>query len=173
MKIKKAALLIILALAIGGVPNVQGSDAAETTRGYQEIYKACRPRTRISESAADSHEHPANSNDIYNTCTTAVAIVTAYAPFDNKSGICNNGDPTSTATGTYPKKGTLAADPARLPYGTQIEIPGYGPGIVEDTGGALRNDKENLRIDVYMDTYEEAMAWGRQELIIQIKGGRK
>jgi len=172
-KIKKAALLLIIALAIGGVPNVQGSDAAETTRGHQEIYKECRPRIKIDKSGAASREHPANSNSINSDYTTAVAIVTAYAPFDNKSGICNDGDPTSTATGTYPKKGTLAADPDRLPYGTQIDIPGYGPGIVEDTGGALRNDKENIRIDVYMDSYEEAIEWGRQELIIKIKGGNK
>lgn len=96
------------------------------------------------------------------------AIVTAYAPYDNKSGMCNDGNPDKTSTGTKPKHGTLAADPKRLPYGTKIEIPNYGTGIVEDTGGLLRADKENIRIDVFVDTYEEAMAWGRQELEVKV-----
>lgn len=96
------------------------------------------------------------------------AIVTAYAPFDNKSGMCNDGDPNKTATGTKPQHGTLAADPKRLPYGTKIDIPNYGTGIVEDTGGLLRADKNNIRIDIFVDTYEEAKAWGKQELEVKI-----
>lgn len=96
------------------------------------------------------------------------AIVTAYAPYDNKSGMCNDGTPDTTATNTKPKRGTIAADPKRIPYGTKLYIPGYGYGIVEDTGGALRKDKDNIRIDVYMDTYEEAIKWGKKEMIIYI-----
>lgn len=96
------------------------------------------------------------------------AIVTAYAPYDNKSGMCNDGTPDTTATNTKPKRGTIAADPKRIPYGTKLYIPEYGYGIVEDTGSALRKDKDNIRIDVYMDTYEEAIEWGKKEMIIYI-----
>ena len=96
------------------------------------------------------------------------AIVTAYAPYDNKSGMCNDGTPDTTATNTKPKRGTIAADPERIPYGTKLYIPEYGYGIVEDTGGALRKDKDNIRIDVYMDTYEEAIEWGKKEMTIYI-----
>ena len=96
------------------------------------------------------------------------AIVTAYAPYDNKSGMCNDGTPDTTATNTKPKRGTIAADPERIPYGTKLYIPEYGYGIVEDTGGALRKDEDNIRIDVYMDTYEEAIEWGKKEMIIYI-----
>jgi 3D (Asp-Asp-Asp) domain-containing protein len=91
------------------------------------------------------------------------AIVTAYAPYDNKSGMCNDGTPDTTATNTKPKRGTIAADPKRIPYGTKLYIPEYGYGIVEDTGSALRKDKDNIRIDVYMDTYEEAIEWGKKK----------
>ncbi len=100
------------------------------------------------------------------------AVVTAYAPFDNQSGMCNDGDPTNTATGTYPDWGTLAADPARVPYGTILYIPGYGMGEAKDTGGALRRDAENIRIDIYVDTYEQARAWGVRELEIVVIEGR-
>lgn len=96
------------------------------------------------------------------------AIVTAYAPYDNKSGMCNDGTPDTTATNTKPKRGTIAADPKRMPYGTKLYIPEYGYGIVEDTGSALRKDKYNIRIDVYMDTYEEAIEWGKKEMTIYI-----
>lgn len=96
------------------------------------------------------------------------AIVTAYAPYDNKSGMCNDGTPDTTATNTKPKRGTIAADPKRVPYGTKLYIPEYGHGIVEDTGSALRKDKDNIRIDVYMDTYEEAIEWGKKEMTIYI-----
>ena len=87
--------------------------------------------------------------------------VTAYAPFDNQSGICADDNPSSTSTGTYPQYGTIAVDPFRLPYGTEMYIPHYGYGVAEDTGGALRN-YHGFAIDVYVDTYEEAMAWGVQ-----------
>ena len=50
----------------------------------------------------------------------------------------------------------------------KLYIPEYGYGIVEDTGSALREDKDNIRIDVYRDTYEEAIEWGKKEMIIYI-----
>lgn len=93
-------------------------------------------------------------------------IVTAYAPFDNKSGMCNDGDPTKTATGTYPTHGTVAVNPERFPYGTKFYIPGYGYGVGEDTGGAMR--KNHNKIDVFMKTYEDAIKWGIKELDVII-----
>jgi 3D (Asp-Asp-Asp) domain-containing protein len=92
--------------------------------------------------------------------------VTAYAPLDNKSGICADSDPTSTSTGTYPQMGTVAVNPDRFPYGTEFYIPGYGEGTALDTGGAVRQDSS--KIDVFMETYEQAMEWGVQELEVII-----
>jgi uncharacterized protein YabE (DUF348 family) len=39
-----------------------------------------------------------------------------------------------TATGRVLTKGIVGADPTFLPYGTQIYVPGYGVGLVADTG---------------------------------------
>lgn len=98
--------------------------------------------------------------------------VTAYAPFDNQSGICNDGNPNSTATGTRPDWGTVAVNPAVFPYGTEFYIPGYGYGVAEDTGSMVR--ARNDLIDVYMDSYAEAIAWGRVRLPVFVrKGGGK
>lgn len=96
------------------------------------------------------------------------AIVTSYAPFDNVSGICNNGDPYNTSTGKMPGRLYAAADPERLPYGTRLYIPGYGIVIIQDTGGALIKDKNNVRIDIFHETYKEAMEWGEQPLEVII-----
>jgi 3D (Asp-Asp-Asp) domain-containing protein len=42
-----------------------------------------------------------------------------------------------TATGTTVHKGTVAVDPRVIPLGTRMDIPGYGYGVAEDTGGAI------------------------------------
>lgn len=93
-------------------------------------------------------------------------IVTAYAPFDNKSGVCNDGDPSKTSTGTRPDWGTIAVNPKRFPYGTKFYVEGYGYGEGLDTGGAMR--KNSNKIDIYMDTFEQAINWGKREIEVVI-----
>ena len=43
-----------------------------------------------------------------------------------------------TATGRKLTKGIIASDPTILPYGTQVFVPGYGVGLIADTGGPRR-----------------------------------
>ena len=160
--------LLTIILAIGGI-NGQGDIRETTERGLSENIEEYRQEFEILQKYPSRSSNHKLSDLVSDDYTTITAIVTAYAPFDNQSGMCNDGDPTNTATGTYPKHGTLAADPERLPYGTEIYIPGYGLGTVEDTGGALRNDKENIRIDVFMSSYENAIEWGKQELVVEIR----
>ena len=96
-----------------------------------------------------------------------IARVTAYAPFDNKSGICADENPSVTSVGYRPGSEYVAVDPKRIPYGTKLMIPDYGEVIAGDTGGALRA-YDGSAIDVFMDTYAEAMAWGVQYLEVEI-----
>lgn len=100
-----------------------------------------------------------------NTPVIYTARVTAYSPYDNQSGISADENPSVTSTGTTPGWGTIAVDPAVIPYGTLLYVPGYGIGIASDTGAALRL-YEGVAIDVYMDTYDEAIQWGSQTLDI-------
>jgi len=164
-------IIISMILITGGSIYGQGNNGEKDTGGHQEKLERRKQDTKVLQEYINYKYYNRNAHmDIAdNKTTTIVAIVTAYAPFDNQSGMCNDGDPTSTSTGTYPKHGTLAADPERLPYGTEIYIPGYGLGIVEDTGGALRNDKENIRIDIFVDTYEQAISFGKQELVVEVR----
>lgn len=68
-----------------------------------------------------------------------------------------------TARGTTAKKGTVAADPTVFPFGTRLAIPGYGTGVVEDVGGAIKG----RHVDVWFPTHEEACRWGRRELAVK------
>ncbi|MBA4493285.1 3D domain-containing protein [Paenactinomyces guangxiensis] len=69
-----------------------------------------------------------------------------------------------TATGTYPKRGTVAVDPDVIPLGTKLYIPGYGYGVAEDTGGAVNG----RIIDLFFETRSEAIKWGRRTVTIKI-----
>jgi 3D (Asp-Asp-Asp) domain-containing protein len=71
-----------------------------------------------------------------------------------------------TASGTKARRGTIAADPRYYSYGTVMKIPGYGKGVVEDTGTAIKGPR---RIDVYFSTRARALQWGRQSLTVKVK----
>lgn len=105
----------------------------------------------------------------HNQWNIAEGIVTAYSPFDNVSGIENDGNPNYTATGTKPGPGTIAVDPKRIPYGSEIIII-YEDGTIEmgkalDTGATMRRAKD-IWIDVYRDTYQETVKHGKKKAII-------
>jgi 3D (Asp-Asp-Asp) domain-containing protein len=60
---------------------------------------------------------------------------------------------------------TIAADPRVLPLGTLLWIPGYGYGIVADTGSAIKGNK----IDLYYETKEQVYKeWGKKNVNVFI-----
>ncbi|MBO7207998.1 MAG: 3D domain-containing protein [Kiritimatiellae bacterium] len=69
-----------------------------------------------------------------------------------------------TSTGKKAARGTVAADPKILKMGTKLEIPGYGTGVVEDIGGAIKG----RHIDLWFPTHEEAKRWGKRYLRIKV-----
>ena len=60
-----------------------------------------------------------------------------------------------------PEDGTIAADTRFYPFGTRMYIPGYGWGVVEDRGGAIKGPD---RIDLYFKSHDDALKWGRQKV---------
>jgi len=63
------------------------------------------------------------------------------------------------------RDGTVAADTRHYPFGTRIHVPGYGYGVVEDRGSAIRGPR---RLDIYFDSHDTALHWGRQHLDVEI-----
>lgn len=69
-----------------------------------------------------------------------------------------------TASGTQARHGTIAADTSVLPFGTIIEVPGYGYGRVEDRGGAIKGGK----LDLWFSSHDAALKWGRKKLTVRV-----
>ena len=69
-----------------------------------------------------------------------------------------------TATGVPAVRGIAAVDPDVIPLGTRLFIPGYGEAVAADTGGAIVGN----RIDLVMDSYGEAMDFGRQDVTVYV-----
>ena len=64
---------------------------------------------------------------------------------------------------------TIAADTKVFPLGTVLFIPGYGYGVVADTGSAIKGKK----IDLYFDTKDQVYKeWGKKTVkVFVVKKG--
>ncbi|MBV8489003.1 MAG: G5 domain-containing protein, partial [Candidatus Eremiobacteraeota bacterium] len=67
-----------------------------------------------------------------------------------------------TATGRPAGHGIVAVDPSVIPLGTRLFIPGYGPAIAGDTGGAIRGN----RIDLGFNSNRDALLFGRRAITV-------
>lgn len=98
--------------------------------------------------------------DLPRTMRESVGVwtVTAYCPCSRCCGAFADG---ITASGVA-ARGKLVAAPKELPFGTVLDVPGYGVASVEDRGGAIKGRK----LDVLFATHNEALQWGVKELEI-------
>lgn len=75
-----------------------------------------------------------------------------------------------TYTGVKARRGIIAVDPNVIPLGSRVYVeiagstPDYGYALAADTGGAIKGNK----IDVYVDTREEALRWGVKKCKVYI-----
>ncbi|MDF2924285.1 MAG: hypothetical protein K0R57_3199 [Paenibacillaceae bacterium] len=60
---------------------------------------------------------------------------------------------------------TIAADPKVFPLGTIMYVPGYGFGVVADTGGAIKGHKIDLYFATRQQVYEQ---WGKRKVRVYI-----
>ena len=74
-----------------------------------------------------------------------------------------------TSSGTVAGRGTIAADISAYPYGTKMDIPGYGVGVVRDIGGSIKGE----HIDLWFPSHEEALAWGSRKLMVKVEKAKK
>lgn len=72
--------------------------------------------------------------------------------------------PGHTSTGLPVGPGVVAVDPAVIPLGTRMSIPGYGEGVAADTGSAVTG----YTIDLWFPTLADALAWGRRTVTITL-----
>jgi 3D (Asp-Asp-Asp) domain-containing protein len=69
-----------------------------------------------------------------------------------------------TATGLPVGWGIAAVDPAVIPLGTRLIVPGYGEAVAADTGSAVRG----AAIDLWFPTVGQALAWGTRAVTVTL-----
>ena len=72
--------------------------------------------------------------------------------------------PGRTASGLPVGPGVVAVDPAVIPLGTRMFVPGYGPAVAADVGSAVKGSI----IDLWFSTTAQALAWGRRTVTITL-----
>ena len=93
------------------------------------------------------------------TGETKIFKVTAYCPCAK----CCGKQTGITASGTRATAGRTIAASGQFSFGTKLLING-NVYTVEDRGGAIKGNK----IDVYMDSHAQALAWGVKYLPVQV-----
>jgi len=93
------------------------------------------------------------------TATSGRYKVTAYCACIKCCGKTNG----ITASGTMATANRTIAAPSTFAFGTQVVINGQ-TYTVEDRGGAIQGN----RIDVYMNSHSEALAWGVRYLDVEV-----
>lgn len=81
----------------------------------------------------------------------------AYSNQDSDTG-------SHTARGSRLVRGHVAVDPGVIPLGSMLYVEGYGYALADDIGGAIQGQT----IDVAMDSYGEAIQWGRREVTVYL-----
>lgn len=62
--------------------------------------------------------------------------------------------------------GIVAVDPNVIPMGTRLYVEGYGEAIAADQGNAIKGN----RIDLFFDSHQEALNWGKKTVKVTILG---
>lgn len=136
-----------------------------TTRGTTD-----KERTETTKSSNSSSGSTTKKTTTKTTTTTKnsssnssgwIAVeATAYCPCISCCGKTNG----ITASGKKAQANHTIAAPSTYKFGTQIEIKGYGTYVVEDRGGAINGN----RIDIFFNTHQEALNWGRRTVYIKV-----
>lgn len=127
---------------------------ARRIRGVEAVARAARERTaRIAPAPPQ-------------TTGTAAAAVSAPAAGNRTLTVVATGYSIkgTTATGLPTGWGVVAVDPAVIPLGTRMTIPGYGEGVAADVGSAV----QGAIIDLWFPTVAQALVWGRRTVTITL-----
>ena len=144
----------------------QNDTEIERIQISEEIVK--EPKDRIiqvrsnvvsSRSSTPSRASYAENNT--SGSTVKIYKVTAYCPCSKCCGKYANG---YTSSGTKATPGRTVAAPSNMSFGTKLNINGK-TYVVEDRGGAIKGN----RIDVYVNTHSEALAWGVKYLPVEVQ----
>lgn len=123
--------------------------------GKYEVCPLCNNPTQAPDTPAEQ--------------TSQIYRVTAYCPCKLCRGVHSDG---ITASGAK-AEGKLIAAPRSIPFGTWIDIDGYGYAEVLDRGGAIKGRRLDILFtddkEKGLTGHEKALEWGVKYLPITIK----
>ncbi|OMF10777.1 hypothetical protein BK127_26630 [Paenibacillus sp. FSL H7-0331] len=131
--------------------------------------------SEINYSRTNNYSKLPNLNQDLSKYTATEVIATGYFAGKESTGK-NPGHPEYGVTFSGLKVqrnknslSTIAADPTVFPIGSVLYIPGYGYGVVADTGSAIKGN----RIDLYFETKDQVYKeWGKKTLhVFVVKKG--
>ena len=152
--------------APAGTTKQAESESAQSETGAVSGTISSTPAVAVKDNdmAAAPSVKVANSTESPRAPLTAPQAYTAFS----YSWCCRG------ASGLGTRRGTIAADPRILPYGTRVYMTGAGSYdgeyLVTDAGTAIKGNK----IDVWVPTIHEARRFGRRnvKLTVLSYGGR-
>jgi 3D (Asp-Asp-Asp) domain-containing protein len=149
----KVLLILIFCFSLN-----ENQIAFSAPRHYVEVKQQTAPIHR--EPKAISYLDTFDSVEVMATGYTAGIESTGKRPNHPQYGI--------TFSGVKVRKSvvsTIAADTKVFPLGTLLYIPGYGYGIVADTGSAIKGNK----IDLFFLNKKEVYAnWGKKKVNVYV-----
>ncbi len=90
-------------------------------------------------------------------------IIMDTSGYDTCDACCAPYNDGITASGV-PAVGRICAAPPEYPFGTVLDVEGYGRCVVQDRGGAIKGNK----LDLLFSTHAEAKEFGRKNLKVRI-----
>ena len=127
----------------------------------EPVNKIVQVQRNITSRAGSTVAKTANNNASTGTPTgpTRIFKVTAYCSCAKCCGKVTG----RTASGSHAVAGKTVATSGQFAFGTKLNINGQ-EYTVEDRGGAIQGN----RIDIYMNSHAEAVAWGVKYLPVQV-----
>ena len=131
---------------------------AETAELSETVSNTPAAAVKDSDATAATTVTVANSTEAKSAPITAPQAYTAFS-----YSLCCRG-----SSGLGVRRGTIAADPKILPYGTRVYMTGSGAYdgeyLVTDAGTAIKGNK----IDVWVPTVHEARRFGRRNVKLTV-----
>ena len=138
---------------------VKYKDSVEIERIELSVKVIKEPVNKIVQIQTKVTSRSSSRGSAVTTASSGRYKVTAYCACVKCCGKTNG----ITASGTKATANRTVAAPSSFAFGTKIQMNGR-TYVVEDRGGAIQGN----RIDLYMDSHSEALAWGVRYLDVDV-----
>ncbi|WP_364147106.1 3D domain-containing protein [Paenibacillus sp. LPE1-1-1.1] len=153
------ALLLIAVIVIGLNITRCSAQAEASSPKPNDVAGKSASLAKSGKTAASKKEKP-DTVEVIATGYTAGVESTGKRPGHPLYGITYSG-----VKVRRDQVSTIAADTKLFPIGTLLYIPGYGYGVVADTGSAIKGKRIDLYFETIKQVYEQ---WGKRTVHVEV-----